>query len=102
FSSRRRHTRFSRDWSSDVCSSDLAVRPAWLLLPWASAPTRAGKQAFGQVAAVCQGRSTVRGGMDMPDVNNPEAAPGARFDVLVRSEERRVGKGSGSRRAAEA
>src|SRR5690606_41060908 len=28
FSSRRRHTRFSRDWSSDVCSSDLAYRPA--------------------------------------------------------------------------
>src|SRR5690606_534128 len=32
FSSRRRHTRFSRDWSSDVCSSDLApaapTRPA--------------------------------------------------------------------------
>src|SRR5690606_40842162 len=26
FSSRRRHTRFSRDWSSDVCSSDLASR----------------------------------------------------------------------------
>src|SRR5690606_40482061 len=25
FSSRRRHTRFSRDWSSDVCSSDLAL-----------------------------------------------------------------------------
>src|SRR5690606_39877249 len=25
FSSRRRHTSFSRDWSSDVCSSDLAV-----------------------------------------------------------------------------
>src|SRR5690606_41126810 len=23
--SRRRHTRFSRDWSSDVCSSDLLV-----------------------------------------------------------------------------
>src|SRR5690606_40494804 len=22
---RRRHTRFSRDWSSDVCSSDLAL-----------------------------------------------------------------------------
>src|SRR5690606_35995151 len=31
FSSRRRHTRFSRDWSSDVCSSDLgevSIRPA--------------------------------------------------------------------------
>src|SRR5690606_40725663 len=26
FSSRRRHTRFSRDWSSDVCSSDLIWR----------------------------------------------------------------------------
>src|SRR5690606_21730275 len=26
FSSRRRHTRFSRDWSSDVCSSDLQRR----------------------------------------------------------------------------
>src|SRR2546422_5465746 len=25
FSSRRRHTRCSRDWSSDVCSSDLDV-----------------------------------------------------------------------------
>src|SRR5690606_40078780 len=28
FSSRRRHTRFSRDWSSDVCSSDLPQ--AWV------------------------------------------------------------------------
>src|SRR5207249_9086745 len=27
FSSRRRHTRSKRDWSSDVCSSDLAQRP---------------------------------------------------------------------------
>src|SRR5690606_40817934 len=24
--SRRRHTRFSRDWSSDVCSSDLGMQ----------------------------------------------------------------------------
>src|SRR3989449_11405098 len=34
FSSRRRHTRCSRDWSSDVCSSDLehyaGVFPTWL------------------------------------------------------------------------
>src|SRR2546422_3714889 len=28
FSSRRRHTRCSRDWSSDVCSSDLVQRGA--------------------------------------------------------------------------
>src|SRR5690606_30381478 len=27
FSSRRRHTSFSRDWSSDVCSSDLGGLP---------------------------------------------------------------------------
>src|SRR5207245_3459924 len=27
FSSRRRHTRCYRDWSSDVCSSDLAGKP---------------------------------------------------------------------------
>src|SRR2546422_3552234 len=26
FSSRRRHTRCSRDWSSDVCSSDLSLQ----------------------------------------------------------------------------
>src|SRR5690606_39905473 len=30
FSSRRRHTRFSRDWSSDVCSSDLQAAEALL------------------------------------------------------------------------
>src|SRR5256886_10109009 len=28
FSSRRRHTRFDCDWSSDVCSSDLRKLPA--------------------------------------------------------------------------
>src|SRR5215469_17571444 len=27
FSSRRRHTRSLRDWSSDVCSSDLSIEP---------------------------------------------------------------------------
>src|SRR5699024_11108138 len=27
FSSRRRHTRSKRDWSSDVCSSDLLLSP---------------------------------------------------------------------------
>src|SRR5438445_3727147 len=29
FSSRRRHTRYWRDWSSDVCSSDLALDLLW-------------------------------------------------------------------------
>src|SRR5690606_41171094 len=31
FSSRRRHTRFSRDWSSDVCSSDLMRMHVYVL-----------------------------------------------------------------------
>src|SRR5699024_4344222 len=29
FSSRRRHTRSKRDWSSDVCSSDLSYNPGY-------------------------------------------------------------------------
>src|SRR2546422_6508035 len=33
FSSRRRHTRCSRDWSSDVCSSDLSAA-AYGMLGW--------------------------------------------------------------------
>src|SRR5690606_10005067 len=32
FSSRRRHTRFSRDWSSDVCSSDLTDEHSNLII----------------------------------------------------------------------
>src|SRR5690606_40126365 len=32
FSSRRRHTRFSRDWSSDVCSSDLGLQSPKLVI----------------------------------------------------------------------
>src|SRR2546429_6910247 len=34
FSSRRRHTRCSRDWSSDVCSSDLLMRIEAQLMPF--------------------------------------------------------------------
>src|SRR6266511_1007601 len=42
FSSRRRHTRFSRDWSSDVCSSDLVAHPGAVsgraaARPWSAA-----------------------------------------------------------------
>src|SRR5690606_40703551 len=32
FSSRRRHTRFSRDWSSDVCSSDSPFTISWMCM----------------------------------------------------------------------
>src|SRR5438445_9455345 len=34
FSSRRRHTRYWRDWSSDVCSSDLAQNLALQVVDW--------------------------------------------------------------------
>src|SRR5690606_39548722 len=44
-----RHTRFSRDWSSDVCSSDLRFFPLWVIpyrlpkwYPWLS-PAMAAK-----------------------------------------------------------
>src|SRR5690606_39798742 len=67
FSSRRRHTRFSRDWSSDVCSSDLSANttPATEPLP----PRRKGLSR----------RRSVRG--------SPLRSEGP-----GRSEERRVGK----------
>src|SRR5690606_40193415 len=38
FSSRRRHTRFSRDWSSDVCSSDLPFGSAYAGTPTVERP----------------------------------------------------------------
>src|SRR5690625_2859131 len=49
--SRRRHTRWPRDWSSDVCSSDLAVRPSTVVTTggawatsWARRPSAAGSR----------------------------------------------------------
>src|SRR5256886_11092848 len=36
FSSRRRHTRFDCDWSSDVCSSDLAGRDGYAIHAFAT------------------------------------------------------------------
>src|SRR5207237_10438930 len=62
FSSRRRHTRFKCDWSSDVCSSDLiewavggvlgaAVNPSWIPQP---AQTGTYRTEIGR--ASCRGR----------------------------------------------
>src|SRR3989475_9535600 len=36
FSSRRRHTRFDCDWSSDVCSSDIMIRHTRFDCDWSS------------------------------------------------------------------
>src|SRR5690606_39781159 len=93
FSSRRRHTRFSRDWSSDVCSSDLSCAMNRRIVVAAAI--------LGLVAALFalllyQRRSDApntataeRGSIDVTiqtvgSVQTPDAA---------RSEERRVGKG---------
>src|SRR6266850_3846839 len=52
FSSRRRHTRLQGDWSSDVCSSDLAVTlgsaNAWSATATASGPLFQGGRLTGQ------------------------------------------------------
>src|SRR5690606_40106710 len=68
FSSRRRHTRFSRDWSSDVCSSDLGL----VLFGAQQFRSQVHKRVVGNAGTGLYGR------MDM--------------DELARSEERRVGK----------
>src|SRR5215208_7866809 len=52
FSSRRRHTRWPRDWSSDVCSSDLGARETDLALVVIDGVPRLGNErlmgSFGQ------------------------------------------------------
>ena len=70
FSSRRRHTRSDRDWSSDVCSSDLAKR-----------------------VGVMVNNSLREDGEASPFYT---ASPGV-FGLRERSEERRVGKECRSR-----
>src|SRR2546428_5542600 len=85
FSSRRRHTRSDRDWSSDVCSSDLYVPDPgdYLKSIWAVGHPDLGPNALQVVARV-------------GDIVVAEAEPLARHRV-VRSEERRVGKEGRSR-----
>src|SRR5690625_7297185 len=78
FSSRRRHTRWPRDWSSDVCSSDLAVLNWPRRRQWLSR----GANRYARVA-----------------LGLPVADATAGFRVYpARSEERRVGKECGGRR----
>src|SRR5439155_5293132 len=87
FSSRRRHTRWPRDWSSDVCSSDLAIDS----LAKALADVREGDEAR---TSTRPGRGRADGARRTPGrlrrQRDDEAGPaGAGRD---RSEERRVGK----------
>src|SRR2546422_10536000 len=104
FSSRRRHTRCSRDWSSDVCS----FRSPFFQLWWSVMPlvkkTRAPGMAFFVVAFVC----AVFAGLGAERLERREGAKAlvpwvvvagaiALLGVTGRSEERRVGKECRSR-----
>src|SRR5207249_5155713 len=79
FSSRRRHTRSKRDWSSDVCSSDLLEAKAVDDDTAAGSPGDAG----------ADGRDFV------VDTDTLRVVPVVLIDVVERSEERRVGKECG-------
>src|SRR5690606_40156282 len=79
FSSRRRHTRFSRDWSSDVCSSDLPAPESTARLAERTHPV------VEQANAHAITRTTDEGVGEL------------HADLIVRSEERRVGKECRSR-----
>src|SRR5687768_18336472 len=81
FSSRRRHTRCSRDWSSDVCSSDLARVAATAAFEHAAIPVTPDELAKAAVAATRAGAETVHLHVKRTDG----------VDTL-RSEERRGGK----------
>src|SRR2546427_3027931 len=86
FSSRRRHTRFDCDWSSDVCSSDLVV-----CIPAAAMFSRA--RSFFHVISEPAMFVLLLG--DTIELQVHAVQPGgARLD---RSEERRVGKECRSR-----
>src|SRR5699024_11664738 len=76
FSSRRRHTRSKRDWSSDVCSSDLTVRNV------SNMPSSA-KNASG---------SATRRTTEQKTSPSFHCAPASSAAIEPRSEERRVGK----------
>src|SRR2546430_6728519 len=89
FSSRRRHTRFDCDWSSDVCSSDLDARLAGedRLAP----PQQVAQR--GQADGLGDG-----GGQDLVAGRRIARDQGLeRGAVELRSEERRVGKECRSR-----
>src|SRR5690606_40935673 len=83
FSSRRRHTRFSRDWSSDVCSSDLQV---------VAAPAERRKEVLAGRQFQIVARACIPGGLFRDDAEIAVEAGAAGPRPGLRSEERRVGK----------
>src|SRR6266511_266467 len=87
FSSRRRHTRFSRDWSSDVCSSDLrGSNPpdAWV---WSPQPTH---QAIVTLELWRQAQQIGRAHHGSRDGAGPNRHPHTKRTYLLRSHVRCV------------
>src|SRR5215217_7519907 len=76
FSSRRRHTRYWRDWSSDVCSSDLDTKPALL-------ERRGGAFYSEAAAALVASLHAGTGDVQVVDVRNDGALPGLPDDAVV-------------------
>src|SRR5207247_8148916 len=90
FSSRRRHTRSTRDWSSDVCSSDLGDR---LLTRHRALPDGTADEERAEALEVQ--RRLLRLPHRLDDRRERiEILPDQSDDEVVRSEERRVGKES--------
>src|SRR5690606_40010056 len=88
FSSRSRHTRFSRDWSSDVCSSDLIPLPR--MEPPAGVNPASDEEAGCPHLPCCRFRSGQRSA-GFP-VRQLHGGFGSASADGRRSEERRVGK----------
>src|SRR5690606_40897067 len=95
FSSRRRHTRFSRDWSSDVCSSDLAIAQRIRYLELGRKLDQITALHLEQLRHVQAGPGI--GSPVMPMIGLTIALLAALPPLCRRSEERRVGKEDTSR-----
>src|SRR5690606_39386395 len=92
-SSRRRHTRFSRDWSSDVCSSDLGeTRITGLLEGEDVLRTASAMSAMGASVEKNDAEWLIIGTGNGCLVEPRDALDFGNAGTGARSEERRVGK----------
>src|SRR5207249_8300362 len=94
--SRRRHTISKRDWSSDVCSSDLKHLPSFEMQIQQNGEMLLGPEADERAAAHELGRSEKLELKLSDHLHSQPHLNGFRHNVLrpCRSEERRVGKES--------
>src|SRR5437660_12768800 len=103
FSSRRRHTRWPRDWSSDVCSSDLSRTGSYKFM--GEEPLLVRRRGGGEKPERRPRR--LASTAPHPTVSVPERTDlpltilCSAKSLCIRSEERRVGKECRSRRATD-